>query len=190
MVDSNAGASEEYLSPNKAGRIAGVTGEAVKQWIYSRKLPAGKLPNGYWRIKRDDLEAFLTRRGRPSPRRILLSSNDAALVKTLHSSLASRSYEVFVATNIIDTVLKALDCRPAAIVIDLSDSPPDGLALASKLRVTKGFMRTPMVFVATKSAASSIDIDEISRLDAQVLLFKPVAPKAFAAELTKLLLDF
>ncbi len=190
MVDSSAGASQEYLSPNKAGKIAGVTGEAVKQWIYARKLPAVKLPNGYWRIKRGDLEAFLAQRGRPSPRRVLLASNDAALAKTLQDSLEGRPYEVFIATNTLDTVLKAMDCRPAVIAIDLTDSALDGLSLAGKLRTTKGFMRTPIVFVTTKAAASDIDIDDISGLDAQAVLFKPVAAKAFAAELTKLLLDF
>jgi hypothetical protein len=38
---------EDYLTPNQVGKELGVTGEAVKQWIYRRRLHAEKLPNGY-----------------------------------------------------------------------------------------------------------------------------------------------
>ncbi len=35
------------LSPNEAGRKLGITGEAVKRWVYHGRLPASKSRNGY-----------------------------------------------------------------------------------------------------------------------------------------------
>ncbi len=53
---------ERTISPNEAAEILGITGEAVKQWIYNGRLPAIKLGNGYWRIKVSDLSHFLKKR--------------------------------------------------------------------------------------------------------------------------------
>src|SRR5436190_21499997 len=53
---------ERFLSPNDIGKILNVTGEAVKQWIYRRKLPAVKLANGYRKVKVSEFEAFLKAR--------------------------------------------------------------------------------------------------------------------------------
>jgi len=46
------------VTPNEAGKKLGLTGEAVKQWIYTGKLKAGKADNGYWWIREADLEEF------------------------------------------------------------------------------------------------------------------------------------
>ena len=58
-VPAEPSISERFLSPNDIGKILNVTGEAVKQWIYHRRLPAVKLANGYWKVKVVDFEAFL-----------------------------------------------------------------------------------------------------------------------------------
>lgn len=50
------------VTPNMAGKIAGVTGECVKQWIYDGKLIAAKLPNGYYLIREADLQAYIKTR--------------------------------------------------------------------------------------------------------------------------------
>jgi excisionase family DNA binding protein len=54
--------ANQCLSPNEAARILGITGEAVKAYIYQHRLPAIKLANGYWRIKKTDLENFIKMR--------------------------------------------------------------------------------------------------------------------------------
>src|SRR5882724_8786480 len=64
---------ERFLSPNDIGRILNVTGEAVKQWIYRRKLPAVKLANGYWKVKVTDFESFLKARTEVGRRHVLIT---------------------------------------------------------------------------------------------------------------------
>src|SRR5579864_2570815 len=67
------------LSPNEVGEILGVTGEAVKQWIYHRRLPAVKLSNGYWRVQSADLERFLQARQEVGKLKILVAAGADSL---------------------------------------------------------------------------------------------------------------
>ncbi|MCK6472718.1 MAG: helix-turn-helix domain-containing protein [Planctomycetes bacterium] len=55
------------FSPNEVARMFGVTGEAVKQWIHRGLLRASKLPNGYWRIRHQDLARYLKFRQKLGP---------------------------------------------------------------------------------------------------------------------------
>ncbi len=50
------------MSPNECGKVLQITGEAVKQWIYTGKLRAAKGGNGYWWIKNEDLVAMIEAR--------------------------------------------------------------------------------------------------------------------------------
>ena len=50
------------VSPNEAGKKLGVTGEAVKQWIYNGKLKAAKADNGYWWVREKDLKDCLAKK--------------------------------------------------------------------------------------------------------------------------------
>jgi predicted site-specific integrase-resolvase len=54
------------LSPNEVGRKLGITGEAVKNWIYNGRLKAAKADNGYYWVREADLKEFLE-----SPRKLV-----------------------------------------------------------------------------------------------------------------------
>lgn len=135
----------EYLSPNQAGRIAGVTGEAVKQWIYQRKLPALKLPNGYWRIARADLERFLRERQGPGKKSVLLVGEFSA---DIEKGLLAEGWHVLRANNAVDAVLRAADTRPLAIVVNLGSLGEVGWLAAEKMRSIRGTKRLPILLVA------------------------------------------
>jgi len=47
------------ISPNEAAKEFGITGEAIKQWIYKGKLAAAKAGNGYWWLRKEDLKKFV-----------------------------------------------------------------------------------------------------------------------------------
>lgn len=178
--------AEEYVSPNRAAALAGVTGEAVKQWIYARKLPASKLPNGYWRIALADLHACLKARKGPGARRVLLASSDARLAGHARRAAAALGYPFISAVNRVDALLKAKDSRPAAILIDLDDPAIGGVSLAQGLRATKGFRSMPFILISTREALRQLSQGEILRTAAQGLLHKPASAEAIEAELRKL----
>ena len=56
---------ERMLSVTEAARRTGLQKETVRRYIVEGRLPAVRLPNGYYRIKEQDLELMLepVRRG-------------------------------------------------------------------------------------------------------------------------------
>lgn len=49
----------KVVSPRVAGQRLGVETSTIYLWIRRGLLPAYKLPNGYFRIREADLQAFL-----------------------------------------------------------------------------------------------------------------------------------
>lgn len=72
-----------YLSPNDIGRMLNVTGEAVKQWIYGRKLPAVKISNGYWKVRVSDIEEFLKVRNGEIKRFVLTNAQSPEIQQSI-----------------------------------------------------------------------------------------------------------
>ena len=186
MAESESGKAEDYISPNMAGKLAGVTGEAVKQWIYARKLPAVKLANGYWRISRGDLDEYLAAKDRPTKRRILVASTDRNVLKAAKSATVGKELDLVTAANMVDALMKARDSKPAVIFVDLADAAIEGLDVAKRLRSTRGFKRLPLIFLSTKEGAGRMGADDLLAMGAQGMLYKPVTSGGFSAEIDKL----
>src|SRR5947208_9983168 len=111
---------ERFLSPNDIGNILNVTGEAVKQWIYRRKLPAVKLANGYWKVKVTDFESFLKARTEIGRRHILITDGGNTGTKEILEAVEALGHQSVLAHNYPDALLKALDHFPALFVICVS----------------------------------------------------------------------
>src|SRR5882757_6520547 len=111
---------ERFLSPNDIGKILNVTGEAVKQWIYRRKLPAVKLANGYWKVKVADFEGFLKARTEVGRRHILITDGGKSGSAEIVQAVEQLGHQAVLAHNYPDALLKALDHFPALFVICLS----------------------------------------------------------------------
>src|SRR5882757_7321263 len=116
---------ERFLSPNDIGKILNVTGEAVKQWIYRRKLPAVKLANGYWKIKVADFEGFLKARTEIGQRQILITDGRCSGTTEVMKAVGELGHQSVLAHNYSDALLKALDHLPAMFVICISPNDPD-----------------------------------------------------------------
>ena len=108
---------ERTLSPNEIAPIFGVTGEAVKHWIYQRRLPAVKQMNGYWRVKVSDLERFIQARSEVGKQYVLIAARPEVL-GSVTDSMKSLSYNSVVASNLSDALLKAQSVRPSLFLID------------------------------------------------------------------------
>src|SRR5258708_814887 len=106
------------MSPNQVGRIFGVTGEAVKIWIYNQKLQATKHTNGYWKITKADIEEFIKERQAISRRQILLVSMDAATEDVVRSACERFNCDNVVCDGMADAIIKAHDYNAALLVVD------------------------------------------------------------------------
>jgi CheY-like chemotaxis protein len=108
---------DRFLTPNQAGRLLNVTGEAVKQWIYRGRLPATKQSNGYWMIRAADLESFINARQSYDRKRVLLFCTNDGDRDVLCEVLGESGHEPVHAHNFTDALLKTADLKPSAFVI-------------------------------------------------------------------------
>jgi len=46
----------KYLRLSTVARRLDVSVKTIRAWIAKGKIPAERLPNGYWRVREDDLE--------------------------------------------------------------------------------------------------------------------------------------
>lgn len=177
---------DDYISPNQAGRLLGVTGEAVKQWIYHRRLPATKLPNGYWKVKVADFRAFVKSRTDARRRRILLADTDADSVGLVQKILDEQEHKCILAHNALDALLKAADSYPALFIINLSCSGIDGWKLAQKIRTTRNIKNVPILFISSK-AETEEDVDRALEVGAQGFLRQPLGKDLLLKEINRVL---
>ncbi len=155
--------TDKFLSPNEIGKILNLTGEAVKQWIYQRRLPAVKLSNGYWKVKASDLETFLKDRQNFAKRQILLIG-DALIAKII----ADESYDIVSTENHSDAMLKAVNSVPAMIVVDMHQKSVDSFKFLEKITETKQMRKIPIIFLGEK--LSDDDTDKAVKLGVKALI--------------------
>ena len=139
--------AERFLSPNDIGKILSVTGEAVKQWIFNRRLPAVKLANGYWKVRVRDFEAFLKARHAVVKRRVLITQALDGRMDVDVDAVRALGYEPILARNHVDALLKSLDHYPALFVINLGIKEVEPWKLAQKVRANKSLRKIPILFV-------------------------------------------
>jgi CheY-like chemotaxis protein len=164
---------DAYVSPNEAGRILGCTGEAIKQWIYHRRLPAIKLANGFYKIRVPDLAAYVKSCAGAAPRRILLVDSDPATNANIRKTLEDHGFKCILAHNALDALLKAADIIPALLIINASCLGIDWRKLALKIRETKTIKNIPVLLLGSKADAEK-GMDWAIELGAVGFLHQPV----------------
>lgn len=182
-----AGDSERFLSPNEIGRIMNVTGEAVKQWIHQRRLPAIKLENGYWKVKQSDFESFLKSRRAVTRRRVLVSASPGNAMPEVFEAIERLGHQALQAHNLADALLKALDHHPALIVIDLSREEIEPWKLAEKIRATKALKHMPILLLSDSNLADEPSMNRAIKVSAQAFLHRPFKTDTIAEEIERIL---
>lgn len=171
------------LSPNEAGELLGITGEAVKQWIYQGLLKATKLPNGYWRIAPEDLKAFLE--ARQNLTAVLHIAGSGPPVARISSMAEDLGYKAEAIGN-LGVALKAMREVPAkALVVDPSFFG-DGLGLIRKIRKTTRY-GSPRILLLCPAPPSERETEEMVRLGVGGCLVGAVTDEVLLAEVKTLL---
>jgi excisionase family DNA binding protein len=168
--DKKLATTDKYVSPNEAAKILNVTGECIKQWIYHRRLPAVKLSNGYWKISISDLERFILAKGKPDNRRILLFDRPGPSQQATAAMLQNEGFEIIVANNPMDALLKAVDLVPGLFLINVSLD--GGWELIKKVRESRHVRRLPLL-VITDSTFDGDTLNSAMELEIQGVLQSP-----------------
>jgi hypothetical protein len=165
--------ADRFLSPNDVGKVLNVTGEAVKQWIYRRKLPAVRLANGFWKIRVADFESFLKARTQISRRYVLITDAGGAGIQEIECAAWALGLQVILAHNYPDALLKALDHFPSLFVISLSRNDIEGLKFAAKIKSNKSLRSFPILFIGDADFAP-VDTENLLKCNAKGLLLRPL----------------
>ena len=185
-LPTEAAAGARYLSPNDIGKILNLTGEAVKQWIYQRRLPAVKLANGYWKVKVSDFEAFLKARQEVGRRRVLVVCSNEDPMNDVVETVQKLGHQAISSSNYADALLKALDHHPALFIINCSAKETEPWKFAQKIRSTKALRNVPILFTA-ESELSETDAEKALELAAQGFFMRPTAPQVLHDEIERIL---
>jgi CheY-like chemotaxis protein len=177
---------ERYISPNQAGKIMNVTGEAVKQWIYSHRLPATKMSNGYWRIKVSDFEHFIKARHEVGKRRVLIVDDPTGNEAQFAVELDGLGHDVVFANSMADAFLKAADLNPALFILNVSMKACEVWKLAVKLRNTRCIKNVPLLLLSDKDLTEA-ESEKALLLGAQGFMRKPVSGPALIREVERIL---
>ena len=173
---------ERYVSPNQAARILNVTGEAVKQWIYRRQLPAVKLNNGYWKIKVKDLEEHFKLRQNVGQKRILVIAQDDSLADVIVSAIRAGGYEPISAHNFSDALLKAADLLPSIFIIHQTHPENDVWQFIKRVRAHRNLRRLSILLIAEEEL-SEVECGQAMDLEIQGVLKQPVTTKMIQDEI-------
>jgi hypothetical protein len=175
--------SERFISPNTAGRILNVTGEAVKQWIYSRKLPATKLSNGYWKIKVSDLETYVHRRDSSAAVRVLIMAADRMQAQIISRAVQQFGHMPVVAHSPSDAMLKTADFRPRVVIADVEDGK-SAWGFLKWLRECS-YSRCLSIIAFSARTLSDEEADLAAKLKVQAFLKPPLDSELVWKEITR-----
>ena len=181
-----AESEERFLSPNDIGKILNVTGEAVKQWIYRRKIPAVKLANGYWKVKVADFETFLRSRTETSRKQIIITDVGNSGSWEILESIENLGHQGVLANNYPDALLKALDHFPALFIVCISPNDPAAWKFTENVRKNKDLRKFPILIIGGASI-SELDTERSVQCYAQGILTRPLSVEVVQREIERIL---
>lgn len=120
-------------------------------------------------------------------KKILLVDDERDIVEFLKYNLEQENFEVIAGYN-GEEALDKISQKPDLIILDIMMPKMDGYEVCRRIRATKGFENTPIIFLTAKSG----EIDEIKGLEigASDYIQKPISPKKLVARVNSNLRKF
>lgn len=122
--------------------------------------------------------------------KILLVDDDKDFVETTKLVLKSKSYDVIVAYDGDEGLIKAKQEKPSLIILDVIMPVKDGFSAAEQLKKDPDLKNIPVVMLtsfAEKKGETSVSVSQGLTLEAEDYLDKPVSPDELLRRVEKLL---
>ncbi len=111
-------------------------------------------------------------------KKILLADDEEDIVEFLQYNLKQEGFDVITAYDGLETLEKIKE-TPDLILLDIMMPKMDGYEVCKKIRATKGFEHTPIIFLTAKAG----EVNEIKGLElgASDYIQKPISPRKLIA---------
>ena len=117
--------------------------------------------------------------------RVLVCDDDALLLDLVQYRLASRGYEVSVASDGGEALKRLAEATPDAIVLDAMMPVIDGYELLRRIREAPATANTPVIMLTARKQEQ--DILSALELGASDYMVKPFIPEELVARLGRLI---
>ena len=122
--------------------------------------------------------------------KILLVDDDKDFIETTKLILENKSYDVIVAYDGDEGLIKAKQEKPALIILDVIMPVKDGFSAAEQLKKDPDLKNIPVVMLtsfAEKRGETSVSVSQGLTLEAEDYLDKPVSPDELLRRVERLL---
>jgi excisionase family DNA binding protein len=185
----------DTLTVFKAGQHCNVSPKTIINWIDAGHIKAYKTVGGHRRIKRADLEAFMSKQGIPFPRemqmetrkRILVVDDDPIIVETIVQALEEDDfdYEVISASDGFEAGLQVNHFKPHLMILDIMMPDIKGYEVCQKVKTNPETRDTVIVVLS-----AYLDEEKFKQMEANgadACFSKPLPLPQLKAEVARLL---
>ncbi|MFH1153551.1 MAG: response regulator [Pseudomonadota bacterium] len=135
---------EDTLTVFTASKYCNVSSKTIINWVEAGHIKAYRTVGGHRRIKKADLEAFMTNQGIPIPeekheeqrKKILVVDDDMIIVESIVQALEedTYNYEVISASDGFEAGLQVNHFHPDILILDITMPDIKGYEVCKKIK--------------------------------------------------------
>jgi len=185
----------ETLTLYRASRYCGVSPHTVSDWIDEGELSALRIGGVHRRIKREDLEDFLRRRGMAItrdvvegvPKKILVVEDDPLIIETIVRSLEEEpyDYEIVSAADGIEARSQVSNFSPDLLILDIMMPNIDGHEVCRQVK--QDTSTSHMKVMVLSAYLDEENYEKMKQNGADVCFSKPLPLEMLKREVARLL---
>jgi excisionase family DNA binding protein len=148
----------EILTVSQACKYCKVSSKTIINWIEAGHIKAYKTVGGHRRIKREDLDEFLRKKGMPLPtepkgeerKKILVVDDDKIIVETLVQALEEDEYgyELISASDGFEAGLQVSHFKPDLVILDIMMPDINGYEVCQKIKCSPLTQNTKVIVLS------------------------------------------
>lgn len=183
------------LTLYQASKYCGVSPHVVSDWIDAGELNALRIGGVHRRVRREDLEEFLKRRGMPIasdvvegvPKRILVVEDDALIIETIVRSLEEEpyDYEIVSAADGVEAGSEISRFSPDLLILDIMMPNIDGHEVCRKVKQDPA--TSHMKVMVLSAYMNEENYERMKEAGADVCFSKPLPLEMLKKEVGRLL---
>jgi len=184
--------TDNYFSIPKAATYCSISRVTLWRWVRSGKLKAFLTPGGQYRIRKEDLELFISGKMGHLPqaeflkeKKILIVDDDSGVQEILIRMLSTYGFRAEVASDGFEAGVKTVQFKPDLMVLDLYMSGMDGFEVCKQIKENSN--TSHIKILALTGYDTKETKDRILEAGADGFLVKPVEIKTLLQNIDDLL---